>query len=415
MKELTSWLGHLEPTRFPYDAVIGEYRRVGKHFVPEDLLAALARARDAVEHLADPYHGSALLHRFLQTALDKWDDRYDYPTYTALAVLPMPSVDDPPEQLPYALPRRDRLVVQLIADLLGFELATADGRTDLLPEMRPDSGITSKRYRLARRVAAPALRRLGLAGEVTSSDPDQAARELCAAVQPEMSALDRRILQLSMLPVYVAHDEYMFIRVLQLFEITFALLAVELRGAVYALAAHEDCTTAIRCIDVAATLLRESAPLFSLAATMQVEAFRTFREFTDGASAIQSRNYKILESLCRKPDADRLASAAFLSVPEVRDRVLAGNFTLEEAYQAGCDSGYLTGAERDELTAAMGRFAATMRRWRRTHYSLAVRMLGGQKPGTGATDGTAYLKSVREIPVFRSVEHAEGDVDRESA
>jgi tryptophan 2,3-dioxygenase len=415
MKELTWWLGHLEPTRFPYDAVVGEFRRVGKHFVPGDLLAALARARDAVEHLADPYHGSGLLHRFLHTALDKWDGRYDYPTYTGLALLPMPSVDDPPEQLPYALPRRDRLVVQLIADLLSFELATADGNSDLLPEMRPDPRITGKRYRLARRVAAPALRRLGLAGDVTATEPEQAARELVAAVQPEMSALDRRILQLTMLPVYVAHDEYMFIRVLQLFEITFALLAAELRGAVYALAAHEDFATAIRCIDVAATLLRESAPLFSLAATMQVEAFQTFREFTDGASAIQSSNYKILESLCRRPDPDRLASAAYLSVPEVRERVLAGNFTLEEAFQGACDSGQLTGPERDELTAAMGRFAGTMRRWRQAHYSIAVRMLGDQKPGTGATEGTAYLKSVREIPTFRSVEHTEGDVDLESA
>ena len=415
MKELTSWLGHLEPTRFPYDAVVREFRCVGKHFVCKELLAMLARAREAVEHLPDPYHGSALLHRFLQTALDKWDGRYDYPTYTGLALLPMPSVDDPPEQLPYALPRRDRLVVQLIADLLSFELATADGGSELMPEMRPDPRITIKRYRLARRVAAPALRRLGLAGAVTATDPEQAARELCAAVQPEMSALDRRILQLSMLPVYVAHDEYMFIRVLQLFEITFALLAVELRGAVYALAAHEDCTTAIRCVDVAATLMRESAPLFSLAATMQVEAFQTFREFTDGASAIQSRNYKILESLCRTPDADRLASAAFLSVPEVRDRVLAGNFTLEEAFQGACDSGYLTGAEREQLTTAMGRFAGTLRRWRQTHYSIAMRMLGDQKQGTGATEGTGYLKAVREIPVFRSVEHTEGDVDLESA
>jgi tryptophan 2,3-dioxygenase len=415
MKELTLWLGHPKPTRFPYDAVVGEFRRVGKHFVAEDLLATLALARDGVEDLPDPYHGSTLLHRFLQTALDKFDGRYDYPTYTGLALLPMPSVDDPPEQLPYALPRRDRLVVQLIADLLDFELAAGDGRTELLPHMRPDARTTAKRYRLARKVVAPTLRRLGLVGEVTAADPEQAARDLCAAVQPELSALDRRIMQLSMLPVYVVHDEYMFIRVLQLFEITFALLAAELRGAVYALVAHEDCATATRCVHVAETVLRESAPLFSLAATMQVEAFRTFREFTDGASAIQSRNYKILESLCRTPDPDRLASAAYLSVPEVRDRVLAGTFTLDEAFEAASSSGYLTGVEREKLTVAMGRFAATMQRWRQTHYSLAVRMLGDQRPGTGATEGTPYLKAVRTIPVFRSVQHTEGDVDLESA
>jgi tryptophan 2,3-dioxygenase len=322
-------------------------------------------------------------------------------------------VDDPPEQLPYALPRRDRLVVQLIVDLLDFELAASEGRTDLLPQMRPDARTTTKRCNLACKVAASAHRRLGLAGEVTATDPEEAARELCAAVRPEQSALDRRILQLSMLPVYVVHDEYMFIRVLQLFEITFAMIAVELRGAVYALAAHEDWSTATRCIDVAETMLRESAPLFSLAATMQVEAFQTFREFTDGASAIQSRNYKILESLCRTPDPDRLASAAYLSVPEVRERVLAGNYTLDEAFQAA--SGYLTGAEVENLTAAMSRFEATLRRWRQTHYSVARRMLGDQRPGTGATEGTSYLKAVRTIPVFRSVQHTEGDVDLESA
>jgi hypothetical protein len=181
MKELTLWLGHPKPTRFPYDAVIGEFRRVGKHFVPTDLLATLALARDVAKDLPDPYHGSTLLHRFLQTALDKFDGRYDYPTYTGLALLPMPSVDDPPEQLPYALPRRDRLVVQLIADLLDFELAAGDGRTELLPRMRPDARTTAKRYRLARKVAAPALRRLGLVGEVTARRCNRSCRRWIGA------------------------------------------------------------------------------------------------------------------------------------------------------------------------------------------------------------------------------------------
>lgn len=406
MKELTGWLGQPIPAKFPYDPVVAEYRRVGKHFVAPDLLATLALAREMVADTPDPFQGTTLLHGFLHTALDKWDGRYDYPTYTGLTLLPMPNVDDPPEHLPYALGRRDRLVVQLIADLLDFELASADGRTDNLPLMRPDASIRTKRFRLAGRTAAPALRRLGLAGEVTAVEPERAARELCVAAEADRSALDRRILQLSMLPVYVAHDEYLFIRVLQLFETTFALLAVELRGAVYALAVHEDCATATRCVDVAETTLRESASLFSLLATMQVEAFRTFRAFTEGASAIQSRNYKTVEMLCRTPDHDRLTSAAFLSVPEVRDRALAGNLTLDEAFQVACKSGHLADDKRRTLTATMSRFAATLRRWRQTHYSLAVHMLGDQRPGTGATSGTPYLEAVRRIPVFQTVEHA---------
>jgi tryptophan 2,3-dioxygenase len=49
----------------------------------------------------------------------------------------------------------------------------------------------------------------------------------------------------------------------------------------------------------------------------------------------------------------------------------------------------------------MARFADTLLRWRETHYRLAVRMLG-ERPGTGYTEGTPYLRSVRKIPVFAS-------------
>jgi tryptophan 2,3-dioxygenase len=411
--ELTSWLERPQPTRFPYDAVVGLYLRSGKHFVPEGLLKALALARETLPEPPDADPDSALLRQFLRTALDKWDGCYDYTTYTALGVLPLPGVDDPPAQACNALAHRDRLVVQLVADTLGFELEVADGRISLLPEMRPDAATTNKRYRLARHVATPALQRLGMAARITATDAAQAARQLCAAVQQELSPQDRRILQLSMLPVYVSHDEYLFIRVLQLFETTFAMLAVQLRTAVHVLT-HDDCATAISCVDVAETVLRESAPLFSLLATMQVESFRTFRDFTEGASAIQSRNYKIVESLCRKPDHQRLDSAAYLSVPEIRERVLAGNATLDEVFTSACASQRLTAAEQGELTAAMDRFSATLLRWRQTHYRLAVRMLG-ERSGTGYTDGTPYLKSVRTIPVFRSIENSRGDVRVESA
>ena len=43
-------------------------------------------------------------------------------------------------------------------------------------------------------------------------------------------------------------------------------------------------------------MLGEASPIWSLVGTMQTEAFLTFREFTDGASAIQSRNYKGIEA-----------------------------------------------------------------------------------------------------------------------
>jgi tryptophan 2,3-dioxygenase len=173
-----------------------------------------------------------------------------------------------------------------------------------------------------------------------------------------------------------------------------------------------EAALAVQCILGAARALHEAASLWSLVATMRVEAFQTFREFTEGASAIQSRNYKLVESLCRRPDAVRLDSAAYCSVPEVRQRVLAGQVTLDEAFQAVRASGVFRSAEVDDLEEAMREFAATLLRWRRTHYRIAVRFLG-ERTGTGYTEGAAYLKAAQAIPVFSSVAMGEAAEDTE--
>ena len=61
----------------------------------------------------------------------------------------------------------------------------------------------------------------------------------------------------------------------------------------------------------------------------------------------------------------------------------------------------------------MREFAVTLLRWRRTHYRIAVRMLG-ERTGTGYTEGAPYLKSVQAIPVFSSVAMSEDGDDAEA-
>lgn len=400
MHELTTWLSTPDLDAFPYEAVLEEFHRNGKHFVPDDVLRGLDRARSALPAIADPR--KQLLDRFLDTALDKYDGRYDYLSYLALRMLPLPTVEDPVQDVMQAVWLRDRLLVLLVADALRFELSVADGDTDFLPELRPDERTTLKRCRLGLRTLRPVLQRLRLDVDAEAADPLRAARGVCADLQADESTGLRRTLRMSVLPVYVIHDEYLFIRVLQSFEATFAMIAVQLTAAVSAIGTGEP-GQALRRLTEAEAGLREGAPLFSLLATMQVQAFRTFREYTEGASAVQSRNYKILESLCRRPDRTRLDSAAYESVPEIRHRVLAGQPNLDEALQRARRAGRVTDTERDELHAAMTLFAATLLHWRQTHYRIAVRMLG-DRPGTGYTEGTPYLKAVRTIPVFPSVD-----------
>lgn len=396
--ELDAWFYDPDPGRFPYKAVVREFHAVGKHFVAPEVLESLARARELLPRLRSPWADVHTLACFLDTVLDKPDGRYDYPTYLALPLLELPSVDDPAEHVPFTRSRCDRLIVQLATDALYFELEAAHGLTTLLPDLRPGPEVLAKRYRLAMRAIRPALARLALDRPVTAAEPEPAARQACAVVRSDMSDLERRALLLTMLPVYTMHDEYMFLRVLQLFETSFALLAVHLRAAVAELA-HRDARHAVHYLTVAEEALREAAPLFSMLATMQVESFRTFRAYTEGASAIQSRNYKVVESLCRVPSQDRVDSAAYQNVPEVRERVLAGQATLDEKFREARDAGELSDGDRAALESAMERFAGTLLRWRTTHHRLAVRMLGDVH-GSGYTEGAPYLDACRSIPVF---------------
>jgi tryptophan 2,3-dioxygenase len=398
MQELAAWLARPDPEAFPYDAVVSEFHRVGKHFVPRELLATLDRVRETLAEGSDP--SNRLLARFLDTALDKYDGRYDNPSYLAVDLLPLPGSGDRGHDLRHATWQRDRLFALLVADTLQFELAGAGGCTNLLPQMRPDARIIAKRCRLGVRAIRPALERLGLSVDVTTADPVTAARQVCRTVAGDLSQADSRTLRLSVLPVYVVHDEYMFIRMLQSYETTFALVGVQLMGAIAALA-DGQAAVAVRAITAAELAMREAAPLFSLVATIQPQAFLTFREFTEGASAIQSRSYKIVESLCRVPDASRLDSVAYRSVPDVRERVLAGQPSLDEALKTADASGHRTSDMHAGVCSAMRRFEAALLQWRQTHYRLAVRMLGPRR-GTGYTEGVPYLDKARKIPVFMS-------------
>ena len=393
--ELALWLADPDPGRFPYDAVVAEYHRVGKHLVSRELLAALDSVRASLPARGDDAHPR--LRRFLDTALDKFDGRYDNPSYLALEQLGLPGTADPADAS-RAGRERDRLLVLLMADMLRVELAAAAGRTEFLPEMRPGPRTVAKRCRHGIRVARPALERLGIDVDLDCDDPVEAAGRLCCAVLRGATAEERRRLQLTALPVSLVHDEYMFLRALQSYETVFAFVGVELAATVSALG-RGDGAAAVRALASAEAALAESSALFSLAGTMQPEAFLAFREFTDGASAIQSRSYKRAEARCRRPDDTRLSSPAYDSVPELKQQVVAGLPNIDDAFGAACGSGALTGDQHAEVHAAMQRYAAALLKWRKTHHSIAVRMLGDRR-GTGSTEGVGYLESVREIPVF---------------
>ncbi|MFD6771208.1 tryptophan 2,3-dioxygenase family protein, partial [Micromonospora chalcea] len=242
--------------------------------------------------------------------------------------------------------------------------------------------------------------RLGIAGMVPGREAVATPDEL-RAVAADADPAGELVLRLTMLPVHVSHDEYLFIRVLQSYECLFAGVAEELRATIAALTAGQAGRATER-LAYARQQLTAAGPLFALLATMQPEAFRTFREYTAGASAIQSRSYKLMESLCRTPEGSRLDSAAYHQVPEVRELVHAGQPSIDDAFRAAVRDGLLAAPEGGRVEEEMRSFAAAVFQWRRTHHRLATRMLG-PRAGTGYTEGTPYLAAARSIPVFTSV------------
>ncbi|RKF21585.1 tryptophan 2,3-dioxygenase family protein [Micromonospora globbae] len=395
---LHRWLAQRKPTthRFPYDRVVDAYQHHGKQFVPEAWTALLDAARERLPEVSGP---RGQLAAFLDTALDKADGRFDYRSYLALPLLPIPDPDSDTGPADRLLARRDRLHVLLLADLIAFELRALEGTGTPTCQLPPAPLVVRKRLRHAVRAAGPALRRLSFDVRAVD-DPVALARRIVTMTCIDRTSADRLALRTTMLPVSNVHDEWLFIRTLQTFELTFGLLAVDLTAVVTAAGENRLPAAGIR-LSLAATLLRETAPLWSLLATMQPHAFHRFRVHTDGASAIQSRAYKLVESLCRTPDPQRLHSPAYRSVPDVRARIRSGQISLDDALTA-IRADHRTLAEVPALADGMHRFTAAVHQWRRTHYRLAVRMLGTDQPGTGATPGTPYLLHGRDTAVFGS-------------
>jgi tryptophan 2,3-dioxygenase len=400
MHELTAWLSATpaDPRQFPYEPVVTAIQQVGKASLSDEVLVLLDKARGALPAAAlaaepDPQP----LRSFLDVVLDRWDGRFDAPSYLALPLLPLPAGED----LGGAWRDHDWDVIALIADLLRFEATAVEHPGDVpLPRQRPPVAVVAKRCRLALRAATPALTRLRVTRPDPTEQPLHVGQRVWADVTRRLEPGRERAVRLSMLPVATYHDEWLFIRVLQTYEACFALMAVELRAAIAVLRRGNARLAAIY-LDGAACALREAAPLFSLLATMQRDSFNRFRAYTEGASAIQSRHAKLVEALCRRPDDDRLDSAAFVSVPEVRQAVLDGEVVgFEDVYTDLV--GRFDGGQRRRVDEAMARLAQVLGQWRQTHHRIAVRMLGDQ-PGTGYTAGPAYLDAVRSIPIFRTV------------
>ncbi|MFI5507835.1 tryptophan 2,3-dioxygenase family protein [Mycobacterium sp. NPDC051804] len=362
-------------------------RAVGKHFLSVPILVRLAEIRR--QHGA----GDAFLDAFLHSVLDKFEGRYYNRTYLALPLLEEICDDVLSDLDP------EQMSALLLADVVRFE--TASAADDSIAD-RPDPATSRKRITHALRFLA----------SFHDADSNDVGRDLdLAQVLETLPALPATQagdwFDKTIAPVYVAHDEYFFMRALQAHEMVFTTLATDLRAATTSLrdGRFDD---AVASIEHANKVYPRAAMLFRLVATMRPDHFHAFREFTQGASAIQSEQYKRFEIACGAPSAERLKSDAFTNVPAVQADAIAGHDSLSQAYLDARRDNMFTADQWDVLDAALNKLEGGHQRWKATHHSLAARMLG-EAHGSGYTAGVPYLRKCLENRLFwRLADYLEG-------
>jgi tryptophan 2,3-dioxygenase len=382
---------------FPYAAINRYVKTVGKHLMAHEVLASLATVRAAI----GPDH--TLTRAYLDCVLDKYDGSYRYDSYIALPLL-MPLVSG---SAPRVAPTQ--LAGWLMADAVRFELEALHSRHSVMLASRPPVDVVRKRLRLGVRLAfrwSPDLveasvghdESLAWAEEPECSDTaDRLLAALPKATHPDISLR----IAVSVLPVDRLHDEYLFIRVLQSYEAVFAALIRHVEAAIRHMQERDSDGVCAK-IGAASNVIREASALFSILATMSVESFRTFREFTEGASAIQSAQYKKLELLCGMPPDERLRSAAFDNVPGIQEDARQDPVTMAAVYRQARAQDLFGLADQRSIDLALIALETAHQRWKMTHFRIAERMLGDTR-GSGYTAGVPYLKDALSNRLFWAI------------
>jgi tryptophan 2,3-dioxygenase len=321
---------------------------------------------------------------FLDCLLDKHDGRFHNRTYLALPLLDQ-MLADPANGIDATT-----MAQHLVADIVRHELAAASDATpdDNENTDRPSPRTLRTRVRHALRF-------------VTDADlPADITRAVDLLPAPPAGTAGEWF-DLTVQPVSVLHDEYFFIRVLQAHEMVFTVLSEDVLAAAAALRAG-SVADALTHLDHATALFGRAVLLFRIVATMRTATFTEFREYTQGASAIQSAQYKRFELACGEPTVQRLRSGAFADVPVVGavvDAMADRADDLSRAYLDALCAGSFICADWDALDTRLAALEACHQRWKAAHVGLASRMLG-DAAGSGYTAGVPYLQGCLDNRLF---------------
>lgn len=400
LEAVTHWsrrpLGAEAIRAFPFGAVVAYYRQVGKAAAAPELVALLRGARTRLLCAGPPRAWSSpdawLLDKWLPLTFADQAMAYDsYAGHELLEIADWEGADPAAAE--------DVLLAVLLAELAVVESEALLGAG---PDARQRTRTTAVLRALARlgefapRAVAGAgpladgrTLRAALAAAPGGGPPAGAGQEAAAAILDRAPRPVRQAVDLALLPVTTLHDEYMFIRCIQLFERLFTQVARSLLVAIDAVRLHR-LPDAIEALDGAELRLSHATgPLYRVLTTMPPEAFAVIRDYTHGASAIQSQSYRLVERAAAPRKEGAYGSE--------KGPQFALVTTLQEEYLEHAGDGDPADAAR--LEEVMRRLDATWQAMKRTHWGVTLKIIG-RASGTGGTTGAEYLKAAADVPLF---------------
>ncbi|WP_055589389.1 tryptophan 2,3-dioxygenase [Peterkaempfera griseoplana] len=386
------------PPAFPFPEVTAAIRRHGSAALPSAVNRVLIEAADRAEELAGrPPARSWFAARWLWSATAGARGSPSYDAYVMCGLL-----DQYCQGAGDFRANARALGTALTADLLGHELAPqrarhARSRTRAAIHLAAD---------LRRAMRGAPLQPAGGADDGTDPEKEPGlepadALRLCeravSVVQRSQSPQLRTVLAYTPLVVTAEHDEYLFIRSIQIMELLSSLAASHAQEAL-GCAERTAVPEFLVHLEGLRRTLDHSARLFHIVATVDPLQFAGIRDATHGTGALQSPAFAALERLCRGAEALRPETAA--AVPA--DRRPCPDTPLGPALEqllGRVDPD--TAARLEEAAAAVDR---QWLRWKRAHHGVARRIIG-DVPGTGGTLGITYLAEYMHTPLL--TRHAE--------
>ncbi|MEK8169900.1 hypothetical protein NKH77_09125 [Streptomyces sp. M19] len=215
-----------------------------------------------------------------------------------------------------------------------------------------------------------------------------AGRDAATALLDRAPGAVRRAADLALLPVTTLHDEYMFIRCIQLFERLFTQVARALLVATDAVRLGRP-AAAVRALGAAERrLAHATGPLYRVLTTMPPAAFSVIRG-TPTARARSSRSPTGWSNWRARRAGGR-------------PRIGEGPAARPGHHAPGAVRGVRRerrAADAEELAAVMRRLDATWQAMKRTHWGVTLKIIG-RVSGTGGTTGAEYLKAAADVPLF---------------